>query len=198
MPATRPGPVEVPTEIDVHVPDGATPGTKLRCALSWGQYILVTVRATKRNYLSMVIGRYISSHLPVALTAVPVAPAIPASFLHCIPCAGATKCYCRPNLYRAKKLKFEPILSDPRVLIEIGGPATTTAMLAVRTTHSTSQYGTLARARFTVTVSAHATCVVLSRSGNGTDLPTCRYTRLFTVTATAHVPSVVLFLRFVC
>lgn len=101
MPATRPGPVEVPTEIDVHVPDGATPGTKLRCALSWGQYILVTVRATKRNYLSMVIGRYISSHLPVALTAVPVAPAIPASFLHCIPCAGATKCYCRPNLYRA-------------------------------------------------------------------------------------------------
>lgn len=45
----RPGPVEVPTEIDVHVPDGATPGTKLRCALSWGQYILVTVRATKRK-----------------------------------------------------------------------------------------------------------------------------------------------------
>ena len=98
----------------------------------------------------------------------------------------------------AKKLTFEPILSDPRVLIEIGGPATTTAMLAVRTTHSTSQYGTLARARFTVTVSAHATCVVLSRSGNGTDLPTCRYTRLFTVTALAHVPSVVLFLCFVC
>jgi len=30
----------------------------------------------------------------------------------------------------AKKLTFEPILSDPRVLIEIGGPATTTAMLA--------------------------------------------------------------------
>lgn len=98
----------------------------------------------------------------------------------------------------AKKLTFEPILSDPRVLIEIGGPATTTAMLAVRTTHSTSQYGTLARARFTVTLSAHATCVVLSRSGNGTYLPTCRYTRLFTVTALAHVPSVVLFLCFVC
>eukprot|EP00729_Bicosta_minor_P002864 gene2864-15984_t len=73
MPATRPGPVEVPTEIDVHVPDGATPGTKLRCALSWGQYILVTVPP------NVTAGQTFTVQLPPLTSSTPSTPAAAAA-----------------------------------------------------------------------------------------------------------------------